>query len=1495
MSLHKELDYTSKIREIAGVQFSVLSPEEIKQRSVVHVTKTLLYDSNNDPIIGGLFDPRMGVIDHGKICPTDGMDNRFCPGYFGHIELAKPVFHIQYLPLILKILKCVCFRCSKLLINKEDPEIKDILKILKGRNRWNYIIDRCSKVKICGNETDDGCGALQPTKIFKETNSLCKIYCEWKEKKDKGIEELLEEEKKMLLTPEIVLKIFRRISDEDCEVMGFSRKWCRPDWLVCTVLPVSPPAVRPSIRQFGGQRSEDDITHKLHDIIKTNNHLKKKLQSEKSLENTIDDWVQVLQYHVATLVDNELPGVNPSAHRSGRVLKTLRQRLKGKEGRIRGNLMGKRVDFSSRSVITPDPNIGIDELGVPYKIAMNLTYPEIVTEYNINKLYKYVRNGPFKHPGAKSIKRAIDGRTTSLQHTDLDSITLSYGDVVHRHLVDGDTVLFNRQPSLHKMSMMGHKIKVMDYFTFRLNVSTTKPYNADFDGDEMNMHVPQSLQTRVELEKLTYVPKQIISPRVHTPVIGLFQDSMLGLNRITMNGVFLTKTEMMNILIYIPSFTGKLPKPEQSDPQRWSGRQLVSFAIPKGVNMNMKNKSFDEDLPGGDTLNRVIIKDGELIQGCIDNKIMDSGSKGLIHMVFNDFGHMACKHLLDDLQNIVTRYIVLTGFSVGISDLIADRETNEKIKNTIVKKKKDVSKLVQQVHQQMFENNGTDTVSNEFEKSVNNILNKAIADAGKIGLNSLSKDNRMTNMVSSGSKGKPINIAQMVACLGQQNVDGKRIPNGYNNRALPHFTKYNVSPEARGFVENSFINGLSPQEFFFHAMGGREGLIDTAVKTSETGYIQRKLIKAMEDSKIFHDLSVRNAGGNIIQFLYGEDGMDYSKIENQQVEYFNSNMAKVERDHKFAGNEDYSLFMNGKAVNEMKKTKGYKNIINGYFKQISEDFRNMREYIFKNYRDSGVTYPINLNRLISNIKTQFEIQSTMLSDLNPVYVINRVNKLTSGLRVNDSDGGVLLLQILLRANLSPKHLIKVHKFNRIAFDYLIANIEMQFEKALVEPGEMVGPIAAQSIGEPATQMTLNTFHFAGVSEKSNVTRGVPRLKELLHISKSIKAPSLTIFLDDDNRYIKNNALNIKKKIELTSLKDITKSMRIFYDPHDYNTNVEDDRELLQIYRVFNEMDSVLNENKEGSEWVIRFELDKQKMMDNDITMEDVYHRINMVYSDDISCVYTDDNSSKLIFRIRLLRLKKADPEKLNDLTALKAYAKNMRDKIIIKGITDINSVSMFINKENFVHKNKGYEQKDEWVLDTSGINLMEVLRCPGIDPNRTISNDIYEVYEMFGIEAAKRVLMKEIKEVIKGGGSYVNYRHLSLLVDTMTNRGYLMSIDRFGINRGNIGPLAKCSFEETTDQLFKASIFGELDKLNGVSSNIMMGQIPKCGTGESDILIDETKLLEIPAEKLVDDTDMSQWDDVGYCDTEVNMEFNMDLSGAGAVDPSKVVKTKLVN
>ena len=1478
MSLYKELDYTDKIREISGVQFSVMSPEEIRNRSVVHVTQTILYDSNGDPVIGGLFDPRMGVLDHGKICPTDNLDNRFCPGYFGHIELARPVFYIQFLPIVQKVLKCVCIRCSKLLIDKNSPEIIEIIKSTSGKKRFTEIVDKCSKssgLKICGVESENGCGAVQPHKYIKK--DLAKIYAEWKDNALEGSDT----ENTQLLTAEFIQKMFRRISDEDCEIMGLSPQWCRPDWLICSVLPVSPPSVRPSVKQSNGQRSEDDITHKLIDIIKTNAHLKKKIDNDKSLENTVEEWTQVLQYDIATLIDNELPNVNAAIHRSGRALKTLRQRLKGKEGRIRGNLMGKRVNFSARSVITPDPNIKIDELGVPKKIATNLTFPETVTKYNKKVLLKYVRNGPAVYPGAKSIKRKVDGKTIALQYVDTTTILLNEGDIVNRHLVDGDIVLFNRQPSLHKMSMMGHRVRVMDHNTFRLNVSVTKPYNADFDGDEMNMHVPQSLQTVAELKYLAAVPLQIISPREHKPVISLVQDSLLGLNRITNDGVYLNRDEMMNILIYLDSFDGNLPEPELKEPFKlWSGRQLVSMAIPNTLNLNMKNNSHDDSET--DKLNHVIIRNGQLIQGRIDNKIMNSGSKGLIHVIYNDYGIQVAQQFLDDLQNIVTRYLVLTGFSVGIGDLVADSKTNEKIKSTIIKTKKQVSKLTQQVHQQIFENVASQTIQEEFEKKVNNLLNKAISEAGNIGLKSLDRENRMVNMVSAGSKGKNINIAQMIACLGQQNVDGKRIPNSYNNRSLPHFRKYDVSPESKGFVESSFIGGLKPPEFFFHAMGGREGLIDTAVKTSETGYIQRKLIKAMEDCKVVYDLSVRNAGGSIVQFKYGEDGMDYNKIETQHSDLLSGKLEQITEKHLFSDNEDWDSFLNISTIKEMKRTKTYSKILNSYFYKLMDYLHFLRGYVFKDNHLSTIKFPISLFRLINRVKEQFTINSTILSNLNPLYVIKRIDQLIVDL--NKDGYGNKIFNILLCEYLSPKVLIKYHRLNKIAFDYIIENIKLSYNNSFVEVSDMVGPIAAQSIGEPATQMTLNTFHFAGVSAKSNVTRGVPRLKELLHISKSIKAPSTTIYLDDSCKYDKAKANNVLNKIELTSLKDIVKSINIYFDPDESNTTIKEDREILEIYKVFEQIDPCINDADDGCRWIIRFEFDKQDMINKNITMEHIYHKINLYYGSDIRCVYSDDNSDKLVFRIRVMKFKKGDSDKINDLNILKNISQSIRDKVVIKGINNITSVSMYKNKNNFEVVGNNYEVKEEWVLNTSGINLLEIINCPNVDFTRTHSNDIYEMYEMLGIEAARAVLLMEIREVIENSGNYVNYRHLSLLCDIMTNRGTLMSIDRFGINRGNIGPLAKCSFEETTDQLFKASIFGELDPLKGVSANIMMGQVPPCGTGDSEIIMDESMLMDVYPEAEIELDDLDEWVKQDYCSDNIGIDIKSNQVNADNTD-----------
>ena len=456
---------TSDYETIVGVQFSIFSPEEIEKRSVVEITSQSTYEGN-EPKIGGLFDPRMGVLENGKLCRSCGQTNHDCPGHFGHYRLARPVYFIQFFPMIMNILRCVCIRCSKLLI---DKKIHTAILSKRGESRWKEVLALCNGISRCGQENEDGCGAAQPSKYVRE--GIAKIVAHYTDKQKQGLE------------VEYVHRLFRHIIDEDVDFMGFSRFWCRPDWMICTVLPIPPPQVRPSVIQDNNQRSEDDLTHKLFEIIKNNVTLQKKIEQRRAdggstSNNVIDEWTNVLQYHVATLVDNQIPGVAPSAQRSGRPLKSIQQRLGSKEGRIRYNIQGKRVEYSARSVITPDPNISVGELGVPMEIAMNLTFPERVTPYNREKLYKLVQNGTTKYPGAKTIERA-DGRTISLKHVNTDEIVLYNGDVVNRHLINGDVVLFNRQPTLHRMSMMAHKVRVLPYKTFRLNVLCVKPYNAD--------------------------------------------------------------------------------------------------------------------------------------------------------------------------------------------------------------------------------------------------------------------------------------------------------------------------------------------------------------------------------------------------------------------------------------------------------------------------------------------------------------------------------------------------------------------------------------------------------------------------------------------------------------------------------------------------------------------------------------------------------------------------------------------------------------------------------------------------------------------------------------------------------------------------------------------------------------------------------------------------------------------------------------------------------
>ena len=1432
--------------KIIGIQFSILSPHEIQKGSVAEIVNRDTH-INNKPVIGGLFDPRMGVLDPGYICPSDGLDYVETPGYFGHINLARPVFYIQYLTTIMKILRCVCIKCSKLLIDKD--KYSHFLD-LNSDERWNRVFQVASKKKRCGECSHNGCGCLQP-KLKKE--GLATLIAEWNEKEEeiKSLDAEISKGDKMSmkLIPELVIKIFKKISDEDVNFMGFSPIWSRPEWMISQVLAVPPPQVRPSVKHDSQQRSEDDLTHIIINIIKANKMLQDKIEQNAN-SNVIDDWTTVLQYYIATLVDNKIPGVAAVAQRSGRPLKAIKDRLNGKSGRVRGNLMGKRVDFSARSVITPDPNLSISELGVPLRVAKNLTKPIKVNEKNRNYLKTLVINGPDNYPGAKIYEKQ-NGDCISLRYVDRDSIKLEIGDIVHRHILDGDAVLFNRQPTLHRMSMMCHIAKVMmKGDTFRMNVADTKPYNADFDGDEMNLHMPQDDESEIELKELAAVKYHIISPANNKSIVGIFQDSLLSTYLFTKKIHEFTPRNAMNLIAHLKTIDLTKINFHSNIIKNFD---LLSLILPN-ISIKYKTKKFSENEDYNTSNNVLEINKGVYKRGCIEKSALGDTSRGLIQRLYNDYGCDKSRDFIDNLQDLVTEYMKLTGYSVGISDLIADNDTNEKIYETINKKKVEVKSLIDETHLGIFDNKTGKTNVEEFETRVNNILNKASFEAGKIGRQNLVENNRFVTMVDAGSKGSDLNISQMISCLGQQNVDGKRIPYGFQDRTLPHYTKYDDSPNARGFVENSFIGGLNPDELFFHAMGGRVGLIDTAVKTSQTGYIQRRLIKSLEDLMTHYDMTVRNNKNKIVQFTYGEDGFDPVKIESQQINIINMTTEDIYGHYQmpddYTKNSVYTTLYTEKTYARFKRQRGElsqkcKFYIDYMINMRDEIVEKMLKCIYK----PNVNMPVSFVNIINNIAGNQE--ENVIVDITPLEVFQLIEANFKNLELLTYNKPNDLFKVLYYYYLSPKELLMHKKLTKKSIEFLLIVINNTYKKAIITPGEMVGMIAAQSIGEPTTQLTLNTFHFAGVASKSNVTRGVPRIEEILSLSSNPKNEACTIYLNKLDAYDQVNARKYIDKLENTPLKFLINTIEICFDPDDLNSLIEEDEILLNQYKEFesilDECNSSYDDSKEKSKWILRMTMNKEEMLDRNITMEDIHFAL-LNSNSNIVCIYNDYNSDKLVFRIRINKMITSKKKKQkNELESLDQsdeifIFKNLQEELLnnltIRGIKNIKKVLLRKITDNFELQDTKYIKKDLWVLDTVGSNLIDILALDFVDKTRTTTCNIIEIYKLFGIEAARQAILDEFSEVIEFDGAYINYHHLIMLCDRMTVTNKMVSVFRHGINNDDIGPIAKASFEETPEMFLKAARHGELDNLKGVSANIMCGQLGYYGTNCFKVLID---------------------------------------------------------
>jgi len=1000
-----------------------------------------------------------------------------------------------------------------------------------------------------------------------------------------------------------------------------------------------------------------------------------------------------------------------------------------------------------------------------------------------------------------------------------------------------------------------------------------------FDGDEMNLHMPQDPESEAELRNLAAVPYQIVSPANNSSIIGIYQDSMLGSYQFTRPNIRFQPREAMNLLMMCDHVNERELLENIKEKGGITNFDIMSQIMPP-LSMKYKTKAFKEDKDDAKTSNAVIeIKNGKYVRGQMDKSVLGAGTKGLLQRVCNDFGNMASAKFVDDLQNVVTEYMKSTAFSVGISDLISDQKTNDEIVQVITKKKTDVKNLIDQVQIGIFENNTGKTNEEEFETQVNSILNQATSESGKIGLKSLDKDNRFVIMVNAGSKGSDLNISQMISCLGQQNVDGKRIPYGFENRTLPHFTKYDDSPGARGFVESSYINGLTPQELFFHAMGGRVGLIDTAVKTSTTGYIQRRLIKGLEDLMVSYDMTIRTNKNKIVQFAYGDDNIDTTKVENQPISLVSMSTQDIYA-HFLVPEETgkiktlSNIFLKNVNARYKKQLADFMDKTQTYIDMMIEKRDDLIKYVFKNKGDSVVNCPVAFQYIISNVQGQCNITIASLVDITLLEALEMIEHCYNNLIKNYYAPPTELFKTLYYYYLSPKDLLIVKRFNKVALTLLLDTITMDYKRAIVAPGEMVGMIAGQSIGEVSTQMTLNTFHFAGVASKSNVTRGVPRIEEILSLSSDIKNPSLSIYLNHEDERSKEKAQTIMYMLEHTKLEEIVKGVQVCFDPDDLNSLIAEDKDTIEQYRAFENMVEECNETSlqtdenEKSKWVIRMEMDPEVMLEKNITMDDVNFTLKSCYEDQISCVYSDFNADKLIFRIRMNEVLKngggkGQKTKVNPLDQsdqiyiLKNFQDQLLQNVVLRGIKGIGKVILRKVVDNMVEHNGVYKKEDIWVLDTIGTNLLDVLGLSFIDNKRTMSNDIVEIYNVLGIEAARQAIYNELVEVVEFDGTYINFHNYSVLVDRMTYTEKLISIFRHGINNDNIGPIAKASFEETPEMFLKAAKHAELDTLRGISANVMCGQEGFFGTSAFQVIlnIQEMQKLEAASEYNLMDTD----------------------------------------
>lgn len=1448
--------------EVTAVQFGLLSKADIEGLSAVEITqphtqKTNMIQKN------GATDARLGSANRSMLCSTCACSNDTCGvGHSGHLPLRYPIVNGEHIKLVLKIMDSVCINCCRLRLPKDFPRYESIISIPNQKERLRQLVTKCKNRSICeshaatvrrqkliqrmkrkGDEAlleeaepeavpvdvsiEDllklgmGCNTVNPYWIAEDNIFLRPVFTLTKEDKSR-FEAKDPTWKAPVFTPDDMLYVLKHIPDEDIRILGMHPEHSHPSSLMWTSLYIPTINIRPNKigRVIGNNRAvnEDDLTYRLKSIVRNNILLTSRIKAqEKKGGDTIVNLAKyVFEGSSGKTEYNTAEGAFYGSERKSNGTSTKRQflttlllyersyisvvsyqddRLKGKgtqlfgkvrnsirtrfgnqkRDRIRGSVMGKRMNFTCRSVVSPNPLMHIREAEVPLMVAMHLTYPARVNRYNIHELTSMVRRGPRAYPGARYVFD-LEGEMCDLDSPLRHTIELKIGMIVERHLIRGDYVLMNRQPSLHQHSMMAHRLIIHpdpDVKSIGLHLAVTTSYNADFDGDEMNMMVLQGEMERAEAHTLMLVDEMIMKD--DQVIIGFVQNAPVSARLLTKPETKLNRTDAAQLLMqhrqWNGQWNGRLPW-DDSEKTEISGHEVFSCILPK-----------DFELHTGD----VVIEHGVMKSGCWSKSTL----KVLIHMMFRDYGSTFTADFISGTYDLLNWYATsVQGFTVALDDVYIPSQ--ELGLPEIARKCSD--------YFQTFPNHHPNSRSGMIiEDNLCALSDRMITILGQRAIRILKgrgHQNGMLDMTISGAKGDLKNVVQVSGIMGQQyNHLSKRFP-----QPTCHYTHPSMDrAKAHGMIYSNFMYGMDSHEFFNHLRCSRSGLVDTAVKTSKTGYIHRKVAKSLEDMTTNMLGQVVNTQGEILQMSFGYDGYVARELETDHLHI----LLDAEWRSHYTANEQTRI----------------------------EPIRNMMLHqSFPAHQDthslSSIQSPINLTRILRKLHHTGQPHSAD-------YIETWRDQILNALRTHPK------LELYMYEKLS------VHALQRIRPDLqtLEAHILKRFAKARVPNGEMVGQQSAQSIGEPLTQMTLNTFHVAGSA--SSLTTGIPRGEEIINASNKLATPSMKIFSKQPQSEVKMNEL-------AASL--IFRPLVSFIEGHELNPA---DREPYEEQILAAEEDEAASEASASNDEEDHPDPETETVFDESglenflliihITKEvptalgRICNRCRAcVKLPSIKWIFGEDQNGKWIGVAGSL----ADPTLKNWVSkmGLKGYDMNLVKDLLMEhlgsvhcgGIRNLSEASVCRTKVSRIVSDQ-LETSDVFYIITRGTNLRSVLHLPWVDSFRTSTNDILEIQEVLGIDAARAAIVRELTSVMSSSGAAVKYRYINLLSERMTMRGKVMPTTALGICQPGTSVLRNASFENSMENFFIGALRGDRDECKGMTECVVMNRQLQGGTGVVDV------------------------------------------------------------